>query len=76
MFEASRAKAVDKLDHFINNDLSEYTKLRNFDFGPDNRSNTSCLSPYITHGTINELEIINKSLNLSLIRISEPTRPY
>ena len=63
MFEASRAKAVDKLDHFINNDLSEYTKLRNFDFGPDNRSNTSCLSPYITHGTINELEIINKSLN-------------
>ena len=63
MFEASRAKAVEKLDHFINNDLSEYTKLRNFDFGPDNRSNTSCLSPYITHGTINELEIINKSLN-------------
>ena len=63
MFEASRAKAVDKLDHFIKNNLSEYTKLRNFDFGPDNRSNTSCLSPYITHGTINELEIINKSLN-------------
>ena len=63
MFEASRAKAVDKLDHFIANNLSEYTKLRNFDFGPGNRSNTSCLSPYITHGTINELEIINKSLN-------------
>ena len=63
MFEASRAKAVDKLDYFIKNNLSEYTKLRNFDFGPDNRSNTSCLSPYITHGTINELEIINKSLN-------------
>ena len=63
MFEASRAKAVDKLDYFITNNLSEYTKLRNFDFGPDNRSNTSCLSPYITHGTINELEIINKSLN-------------
>ena len=63
MFEASRAKAADKLDHFITNNLSEYTKLRNFDFGPDHRSNTSCLSPYITHGTINELEIINKSLN-------------
>ena len=63
MFEASRAKAVDKLDLFIANNLSEYTKLRNFDFGPDHRSNTSCLSPYITHGTINELEIINKSLN-------------
>ena len=63
IFEASRAKAVDKLNQFVENNLSEYSKLRNFDFGPDNRSNTSCLSPYITHGTINELEIINKSLN-------------
>ncbi len=62
MFEASRAKAVDKLNHFIENNLSEYSKLRNFDFGPDNRSNISCLSPYISHGIINELEVINKSL--------------
>ena len=62
MFEASRAKAVDKLNHFVENNLSEYSKLRNFDFGPDNRSNISCLSPYITHGIINELEVIDKSL--------------
>ena len=62
MFEASRAKAVDKLNHFIENNLSEYSKLRNFDFGPDNRSNISCLSPYISHGIINELEVIDKSL--------------
>ncbi|MDB3919129.1 DNA photolyase [Candidatus Pelagibacter sp.] len=61
-FEASRAKAVDKLNYFIENNLSEYSKLRNFDFGPDNRSNISCLSPYITHGVINELEVIDKSL--------------
>ena len=61
-FEASRAKAVDKLNYFVENNLSEYSKLRNFDFGPDNRSNISCLSPYITHGIINELEVINKSL--------------
>ena len=61
-FEASRAKAVDKLNHFVENNLSEYSKLRNFDFGPDNRSNISCLSPYITHGVINELEVIDKSL--------------
>ena len=61
-FEASRAKAVDKLNHFVENNLSEYSKLRNFDFGPDNRSNISCLSPYITHGAINELEVIDKSL--------------
>jgi len=62
MIEASRAKAVDKLNHFVENNLSEYSRLRNFDFGPDNRSNISCLSPYITHGVINELEIIDKSL--------------
>jgi len=62
IFEASRAKAVDKLNHFVENNLSEYSKLRNFDFGPDNRSNISCLSPYITHGVINELEVIDKSL--------------
>ena len=62
-FEASRAKALDKLNHFVENNLSEYSKLRNFDYGPDNRSNISCLSPYITHGIINEREVIKKSLN-------------
>ena len=62
IFEASRAKAVEKLNQFVENNLSEYSKLRNFDFGPDNRSNISCLSPYITHGIINELEVIDKSL--------------
>ncbi|MDA9631122.1 DNA photolyase [Candidatus Pelagibacter sp.] len=63
MFEASRAKAVDKLNNFIEQNLTDYSKLRNFDFGPNNRSNTSNLSPYITHGAINELEVIDKSLN-------------
>ena len=62
IFKASRAKAVHKLNDFVENNLSEYSKLRNFDFGPDNRSNISCLSPYITHGIINELEVIDKSL--------------
>ena len=62
-FEASRAKALDKLNYFVENNLSEYSKLRNFDYGPDNRSNISCLSPYITHGIINEKEVIKKSLD-------------
>ena len=62
-FEASRAKALDKLNNFVENNLSEYSKLRNFDYGPDNRSNISCLSPYITHGIINEKEVIKKSLH-------------
>ena len=62
-FEASRAKALEKLNYFVENNLSEYSKLRNFDFGPENRSNISCLSPYITHGIINEKELIEKSLS-------------
>ena len=62
IFEASRAKAVDQLNNFIEQNLTDYSKLRNFDFGPGNRSNISCLSPYITHGIINELEVVNKSL--------------
>jgi deoxyribodipyrimidine photo-lyase len=61
-FNPSRAEALNHLNNFIENSLLEYSKLRNFDFGPANRSNISCLSPYITHGVINELEVINKSL--------------
>ena len=62
IFGASRAKAVDQLNNFIEQNLTDYSKLRNFDFGPNKRTNISCLSPYITHGLINELEVIDKSL--------------
>ena len=61
-FEPSRAKALDRLESFVENNLAEYSKLRNFDFGPEKRSNVSCLSPYITHGIVSEQEIIKKSL--------------
>ena len=61
-FEPSRAQAANKLDNFIENNLSEYSRLRNFDFGPDKRSNISCISPYISHGILNELEVIDKAL--------------
>ena len=64
-FKSSRAEAVEELNHFIENNLLEYSKLRNFDFGPQKRDNTSCLSPYVAHGLINEVEIINKSLKRS-----------
>ena len=62
-FESSRTLIIKKLDYFIQNNIVNYSKLRNFDFGPSNRENVSCLSPYIAHGTISELEIINKLLN-------------
>ena len=61
-FKPSREFATQQLEKFINKNLVEYSRLRNFDFGPDNRSNISCLSPYVTHGIISELEILNKCL--------------
>ena len=61
-FETSRAKAIEKLDRFVERNLSDYSKLRNFDFGHNKRDNVSCLSPYITHGVLNEVEILKKSL--------------
>ena len=62
-FGTSRASAIENLNRFVDQNLFEYSKLRNFDYGPDNRSNISCLSPYITHGVISELEVIKKSLS-------------
>ena len=61
-FKPSRTFAFEKLDNFIDKNLIDYSKLRNFDYGPENRTNVSGLSPYISHGIINEIEIINKSL--------------
>ncbi|RPG12429.1 MAG: DNA photolyase [Pelagibacteraceae bacterium TMED232] len=62
-FEASKVAALNRLNNFVEKNLSEYSKLRNFDFGPEKRTNISGLSPYITHGVINEKEVIEKSLS-------------
>ena len=61
-FKPTRASSIKVLQDFIEKELSKYSYLRNFDFGPTNRSNTSCLSPYISHGILTEVEVINKSL--------------
>ena len=62
-FKPNRSYAIKKLEDFIKNGLGDYSKLRNFDFGPKKRGNISCLSPYVTHGVISEVELIKKSLN-------------
>tara|TARA_B100000963_G_scaffold237476_1_gene207612 strand:- start:5574 stop:6713 length:1140 start_codon:yes stop_codon:yes gene_type:complete len=55
-FVTSRSAALDKLEKYIENNISNYNTKRNFDFGVNDRSNVSCLSPYITHRLINEYE--------------------
>ena len=61
-FEPSREFAIKKLKDFIDKNLHEYSKLRNFDFGPEQRKNVSSISPYITHGVLSETEVIKNSL--------------
>ena len=63
-FEASKAAALNRLNNFVEKNLSEYSKLRNFDFGPEKRTNISGLSPYITHGAV------------SYTHLTLPTTPY
>ena len=62
-FHTSREKALESLDIFINNDIVNYSSKRNYDFGPTERKNVSCLSPYISHRLINEYEISKKVLS-------------
>jgi len=62
-FHTSRDKALESLDNFINNDIIDYSSKRNYDFGPIERKNVSCLSPYISHRLINEYEISKKVLS-------------
>ena len=62
-FITSRKEALDVMEHYIEKDISDYTAQRNFDFGPQNRKNISCLSPYITHRLISEYEVARKVLS-------------
>ena len=61
-FKITREGAVKELDNFIETNLKDYSFKRNFDFGPNDKSNVSCLSPYITHGLITEFEVAKKVL--------------
>ena len=62
-FHTSREKALESLEVFINKDIVNYSSKRNYDFGPIDRKNVSCLSPYISHRLIDEYEISKKVLS-------------
>ncbi len=62
-FENSREKALKQLDSFINGELANYSYKRNFDLGPKDKSNVSCLSPYISHRLITEYEVAKNVLS-------------
>ena len=62
-FVTTRKEALDVMERYIEKNISDYTAKRNFDFGPQNRKNISCLSPYITHRLISEYEVAKKTLS-------------
>ena len=62
-FKTSRKEALEVLENYVEKEITNYNSKRNFDFGPLNRENVSCLSPYITHRLITEYEVTKKVLN-------------
>jgi hypothetical protein len=56
------ADAEKSLQAFVNNGLSGYERLRNYDFGPADRHNVSLLSKYITHRVLFEYDIVQRIL--------------
>ena len=60
--EATKKAALSRLSDFIESNLKDYSRDRNYDFGPENRENISMLSPYLRHRVITEEFTISKSL--------------
>ena len=61
-FSPNKQFALEHLDTFIEKHISDYNRLRNFDFGIERRDNISLLSPYISHRVLLEFEIIKQIL--------------
>ena len=62
-FKSSRKEALEVLENYVEKEIINYNSKRNFDFGPSNRENVSCLSPYIAHRLITEYEVTKKVLS-------------
>ena len=53
-------EANDVLENFIINHLFLYHKLRNYDYGIENRTNVSMISKYTSHRILYEYDIIER----------------
>lgn len=63
VFPPTREDGLMRLKNFVPRAGSAYAKSRNFDFGPDDRSNVSVLSPYLRHRLISEDEVVRAVLS-------------
>ena len=59
-FIPTRAAGLDVLTDFVDHAGRDYAETRNFDHGPADRTNVSCLSPYLRYRLITEDEVVAK----------------
>lgn len=70
-FEPSRAAGLARLHAFLPRAGRQYAERRNFDYGPDHRSNVSMLSPWVRHRLVREDEIVRSVLGHHSFRSAE-----
>lgn len=58
----TRAAGLARLEAFVPHAGSTYQRLRNHDFGPDDRHNVSLLSPWLRHRLVLETEVLDAVL--------------
>lgn len=61
-FSPMRADGVRRLEQFLARTGRHYAHHRNYDFGPERRSNVSALSPWIRHRLVTEEEVLTRVL--------------
>lgn len=61
-FPASRDHALERLNAFVPDAGRQYRAKRNHDFGPQQHTSVSQLSPYIRHRVISETEVLRAVL--------------
>ncbi|MEO1695213.1 MAG: FAD-binding domain-containing protein, partial [Pseudomonadota bacterium] len=66
-----RAAGLARLTSFLPNAGSRYASTRNADYGPEDRSNVSVLSPYIRHRLVLEQEVLDAVLGRYALSTAE-----
>ncbi len=67
MFPTKKSKIIENFSNFSEKELSNYSKKRNFDFGPPH-TNVSKLSPYLRTRFISEEEVLKIAFNKNNIK--------
>lgn len=67
----SHEAAEGRLEHFLSYAISAYARRRNYDLGPEDRSNVSAISPWVRHRLLLEENILQQTLAKRSFKASE-----